>query len=102
MRPFPAGLMRMWPISTRVNKPGTTIPRLSTRSKWQSLDAESGILDQFLEPDDLRHLVAVERQVETGTDTNLKNSTCRVRYNAAAIRREPALPHGKMYQPRDD
>jgi putative SOS response-associated peptidase YedK len=21
MRPFPAGLMRMWPISTRVNKP---------------------------------------------------------------------------------
>jgi putative SOS response-associated peptidase YedK len=21
MRPFPSGLMRMWPISTRVNKP---------------------------------------------------------------------------------
>jgi putative SOS response-associated peptidase YedK len=26
MRPFPAGLMRMWPISTRVNKPENDDP----------------------------------------------------------------------------
>jgi hypothetical protein len=31
----PAGPMRMRPISTRVNSPRTTIPRLSSRSKWQ-------------------------------------------------------------------
>jgi putative SOS response-associated peptidase YedK len=28
MRPFPAGLMRMWPISTRVNKPGNDDPSI--------------------------------------------------------------------------
>jgi putative SOS response-associated peptidase YedK len=32
MRPFPAELMRMWPISTRVNKPEMTIPQSSSRS----------------------------------------------------------------------
>lgn len=35
-----------------------------------------------LEADDLRHCVAIEGQVETRTDTDLKNSTCRIRYNA--------------------
>lgn len=28
MRPFPAGLMRMWPISTRVNKPENDDPSI--------------------------------------------------------------------------
>jgi putative SOS response-associated peptidase YedK len=28
MRPFPAGLMRMWPISTRVNKPENDDPTI--------------------------------------------------------------------------
>jgi putative SOS response-associated peptidase YedK len=28
MRPFPAGLMRMWPISTRVNKPENDAPSI--------------------------------------------------------------------------
>src|SRR5260370_41367010 len=28
MRPFPAGLMRMWPISTRVNKPENDEPSI--------------------------------------------------------------------------
>jgi len=28
MRPFPAGSMRMWPISTRVNKPGNDDPSI--------------------------------------------------------------------------
>jgi putative SOS response-associated peptidase YedK len=28
MQPFLSELMRMWPISTRVNKPRTTIPRI--------------------------------------------------------------------------
>jgi putative SOS response-associated peptidase YedK len=28
MRPFPAGLMRMWPISTRVNKPQNDDPSI--------------------------------------------------------------------------
>jgi putative SOS response-associated peptidase YedK len=28
MRPFPADLMRMWPISTRVNKPGNDDPAI--------------------------------------------------------------------------
>ena len=28
MRPFPAGLMRMWPISTRVNKPENDNPSI--------------------------------------------------------------------------
>jgi hypothetical protein len=31
MRPFPANLMRMWPISTRVNKPEMTTHQLSSR-----------------------------------------------------------------------
>ena len=35
MRGFPADLMRMWPISTRVNKPRTTTPRSWSRSNWQ-------------------------------------------------------------------
>jgi putative SOS response-associated peptidase YedK len=29
MRPFPAGLMRMWPISTRVNKPENDGPSIT-------------------------------------------------------------------------
>jgi putative SOS response-associated peptidase YedK len=28
MRPFPAHLMRMWPISTRVNKPANDDPAI--------------------------------------------------------------------------
>jgi hypothetical protein len=28
MRPFPAELMRMWPISTRVNKPENVDPSI--------------------------------------------------------------------------
>jgi hypothetical protein len=28
MRPFPAGLMRVWPISTRVNKPANDDPSI--------------------------------------------------------------------------
>jgi putative SOS response-associated peptidase YedK len=28
MRPFPAGLRRMWPISTRVNKPENDDPAI--------------------------------------------------------------------------
>jgi len=28
MRPLPAGLMRMWPISTRVNKPENEDPSI--------------------------------------------------------------------------
>jgi hypothetical protein len=28
MRPFPAGLIRMWPISTRVNKPENDDPSI--------------------------------------------------------------------------
>jgi putative SOS response-associated peptidase YedK len=28
MQPFPAGLMRMWPISTRVNKPENDDPSI--------------------------------------------------------------------------
>ena len=28
MRPFPAGLMRMWPISTRVNRPENDDPSI--------------------------------------------------------------------------
>jgi putative SOS response-associated peptidase YedK len=28
MRPFPAELMRMWPISTRVNKPDNDDPSI--------------------------------------------------------------------------
>jgi putative SOS response-associated peptidase YedK len=28
MRPFPAGLMRMWPISTRINKPENDDPSI--------------------------------------------------------------------------
>jgi putative SOS response-associated peptidase YedK len=31
LRPFPANLMRMWPISTRVNKPEMTTHQLSSR-----------------------------------------------------------------------
>ena len=37
MRPFPAELMRMWPISTRVNKPEKTILQSSNRSKCQRM-----------------------------------------------------------------
>jgi putative SOS response-associated peptidase YedK len=29
MRPFPAALMRMWPISTRVNKPENGDPSIA-------------------------------------------------------------------------
>ena len=32
MRPFPAEPMRMWPISTRVNKPRMTMPPLLSQS----------------------------------------------------------------------
>ena len=35
MRPFPAELMRMWPISTRITSPRTTILQFSSPSKWQ-------------------------------------------------------------------
>src|SRR5262249_33666399 len=59
-------------------------------------------LGRRIEADDLRHCVSIEGQIETGTDTDLKDSTSRIRYNAIAIRREPALPHGQMYQPRQD
>jgi putative SOS response-associated peptidase YedK len=31
MRPFPAGLMRIWPISTRVNKPENDDPSIIER-----------------------------------------------------------------------
>ena len=31
MRPFPAGRMRMWPISTRVNKPENDDPSIVER-----------------------------------------------------------------------
>ena len=34
MRPFPAEPMRMWPISTRVNKPENDDPSSSNRSSW--------------------------------------------------------------------
>jgi len=44
----------------------------------------------------------IEGQIETGTDTDLKDSTSRTRYNAVAIRREHTLPHGQMYEPRND
>jgi putative SOS response-associated peptidase YedK len=37
MGPFPAELMRMWPISTRVNKPENDDPQLWSRSNWQRM-----------------------------------------------------------------
>jgi len=55
-----------------------------------------------LEADDLRRCPGIERQIETGTDTDLKDSTSRTRYNAVAIRREHTLPHGQMYEPWND
>jgi SOS response associated peptidase (SRAP) len=42
MRPFPAELMRMWPISTRVNKPENTIRQWSNRSRSQRMPRSAG------------------------------------------------------------
>jgi putative SOS response-associated peptidase YedK len=38
MRPFPAGLMRMWPISTRVNKPENDDPSIV-----EAIEAAAGV-----------------------------------------------------------
>jgi putative SOS response-associated peptidase YedK len=37
MRPFPADLMRMWPIATRVNKAENDDPQSLSRSNWQPM-----------------------------------------------------------------
>jgi putative SOS response-associated peptidase YedK len=37
MRPLPAGLMRMWPISTRVNRPETDDPSIVEPIEWQQM-----------------------------------------------------------------
>jgi SOS response associated peptidase (SRAP) len=42
MRVFPASLMRMWPISTRVNKPRTTILPSLSRWSWQAMRRSDG------------------------------------------------------------
>jgi SOS response associated peptidase (SRAP) len=55
MRPFPAELMRMWPISTRVNKPENDDPSivepipLSTDPRLQPLDASGDKRDRLSE-----------------------------------------------------
>src|SRR5262249_40101414 len=59
-------------------------------------------LRRRVEADDLRRCAGIERQVEAGTDTNLKDSPSRTRYNAVTIRRKHTLPHGQMYEPRND
>ena len=38
MRPFPVGLMRMWPISTRVNKPENDDPSIV-----EAIEAAAGV-----------------------------------------------------------
>src|SRR5262249_39847409 len=81
----------------------SAVPSTSRRWIWLFRAAALAIPRSFGDgsrPDDLGHCVAVERQIETGADTDLENSTCRVRYNASW--REPTLPHGQMYQPRED
>jgi putative SOS response-associated peptidase YedK len=39
MRPFPAALMRMWPISTRVNKPENDDPSIVEPVELATSDA---------------------------------------------------------------
>jgi hypothetical protein len=76
------------------------------------LDAKTSILDEFVDravqvtatgqmlpgwgemilpPAHSRLRRGIEGQIETGTDTDLKDSTSRTRYNAVAIRREHTL-----------
>jgi putative SOS response-associated peptidase YedK len=50
MRPFPASPMRMWPISTRVNKPENDDPSWS-RWSWQSVRRSARIAPQPARPD---------------------------------------------------
>jgi putative SOS response-associated peptidase YedK len=42
MLPFPAGLMRMWPISTRVNKPENDDPSIIEPVQLASITAVTG------------------------------------------------------------
>src|SRR5262249_7578583 len=71
-------------------------------SFWSRLVCHLQELWRRVEADDLRRCAGIERQIEARTDTNLKDSPSRTRYNAVAIRREDTLPHGQMYEPRND
>jgi len=50
MRPFPAGLMRIWPISTRVNKPENDDPTIIEPSNWRAMQRRCGTASDLKGP----------------------------------------------------
>src|SRR5262245_36158265 len=66
---------------------------------WSGLVGHLQELWRWIDPDNLLNTLTEERQVRTGTDTDLQNLARRPRDHAITVRQELGLLHRKMRQP---